>query len=160
MYLPGILVAIIISLIGGFTSITHAATLPAPYEATEIITKVNEARDEVGLKSLITNTQLTEAAQNRANDMADKRYFSHTNLNNEPFWSEITRSGYQYLYAGENLAIFYKDTDKMVTAWLNSPSHRANIMNQNFTETGIGIARGNLGGFSGWFVVQLFGTTY
>jgi hypothetical protein len=64
---------------------------------------------------------------------------------------------YKFLYAGENLAVNFSDSGDVINAWMNSPSHRSNILNHNFTETGIATAQGTYNGQSALFVVQLFG---
>ena len=73
-------------------------------------------------------------------------------------WFWFAEANYQFSYAGENLAVFFGDSEDVVDAWLNSPSHRANLLNQQFTEIGIAVAEGTYQGQETTFIVQLFGT--
>ena len=130
--------------------------------SAEIISSVltdlaNKDRTVYAISSLNINQTLTEAAQLKANDMATKGYFAHTSPEGLSPWYWFRSSGYNFIYAGENLAIDFTDSNDVNSAWLNSPSHRANILNPNFTEIGIATAKGIWQGHDTVFVVQLFG---
>lgn len=118
----------------------------------------NQQREQNGLPDLQTSPLLTEAAQDKANDMAAKGYFSHVSPSGQLPWYWFTLVGYNYQFAGENLAINFTDSQDVVTAWMNSPMHRANILKQQYTQIGIGIAQGMYQGQETTFVVQFFGT--
>ncbi len=128
------------------------------YNSDQIIIAVNLQRQEQGLPPLITNDKLTKAAEAKAKDMADKSYFSHISPIDGKKWSDfIKESGYKYDVAGENLANGFDTTDTMVTAWIDSPSHRENILNPSVDETGLAISYGKLKKNPTIFVVQVFG---
>lgn len=126
--------------------------------SSTIISLANQARSEAGLGTLTANSQLASAAQAKANDMLAKQYFSHNTPSGETPWTFIKASGYSYVTAGENLAIDFTEAESVQTAWMNSPGHRANIMNKTFQEIGIGIAKGMYNGHQTTIVVQMFGT--
>ncbi len=99
---------------------------------------------------------LASAAQLKANDMAEKSYFAHTSPDGKNPWYWFTQSGYSFLYAGENLAVNFVDSEDVVRAWMNSEGHRANILNDKFSEIGIAMASGVYNGRESIYVVQLF----
>lgn len=117
----------------------------------------NQSRANQNLAPLKTNKALEEAAKERARDMAARGYFSHVNPDGENFLESIKDSGYGFSYAGENLAINYADSEEVVDIWLSSGSHRANILNEKFTETGIAVVDGIYQNRPATFVVELFG---
>jgi uncharacterized protein YkwD len=113
-------------------------------------------RTDNNLQPLSVNPLLSQAAQDKANDMAAKGYFSHVSPDGTLPWRWFTKAGYSYEFAGENLAINFDDSNNVVNAWMASPMHRANILKSQYTETGIGIATGMYEGHSTTFVVQFF----
>lgn len=117
----------------------------------------NAARADEQLSPLTRSAVLDQAAAMKAEDMADKGYFAHWSPEGVSPWHWFSEAGYRYVHAGENLAVHFTDSDAVVDAWLKSPSHRANIMNANYTEIGIGTASGRYEGYDTVFVVQLFG---
>jgi uncharacterized protein YkwD len=128
------------------------------YSANQIIVAVNQERMKNNLSPLIVNNQLMQAASGKVKDMADKSYFSHVSPIDGKKWSGfIKESGYVYAEAGENLANGYDSVESMVTAWMNSPTHRDNILNSGFVETGLAIEYGTLDDFPTIFVAQTFG---
>lgn len=118
----------------------------------------NDSREDNGLNGLKWNEDLAVAAQIKADDMASRGYFSHNTPDGKEPWDFIDEAGYDYLYAGENLAVDFNDSGRVHRAWLNSPGHRANILSENFTEIGIALANGTYEGRSTTFVVQMFGS--
>jgi hypothetical protein len=122
-----------------------------------LIKETNSNRLADNLPTLGANPLLTGAAQAKADDMASKGYFAHTSPEGITPWYWVSRVGYQYSYAGENLAINFLDSKDVVDAWMNSADHRANILNNHFTEIGIGIAKGIYQNRETVFVVQMFG---
>jgi len=118
----------------------------------------NSARAEEGIVPLSRNPQLDEAARLKAEDMAQKNYFSHWSPDGVSPWYWFEEAGYSYLHAGENLAVHFTDSSAVVEAWLRSPTHRDNILNSKYTEIGIGTARGEYEGYDTVFVVQMFGS--
>ncbi|OHB14103.1 MAG: hypothetical protein A3G05_01895 [Candidatus Zambryskibacteria bacterium RIFCSPLOWO2_12_FULL_45_14] len=122
-----------------------------------LVDLTNSNRLAQNINPLTFNPVLAEAAQLKANDMAEKSYFAHTSPEGKTPWYWFTESGYNFLYAGENLAVNFVDSEDVVLAWMNSPGHRANIVNNNFTEIGIAMASGRYNGQDSIYVVQLFG---
>lgn len=122
-----------------------------------LVDLANGSRFANNVGVLSTNPTLEFAAQLKANDMAGKGYFAHVSPEGVEPWHWIRQAGYQYVYAGENLAVNFSDSVDVNNAWLNSPTHRANILNDRFTEVGIATARGMYKGRETVFVVQMFG---
>lgn len=123
-----------------------------------LVAYVNDAREDAGMPALHTSEALTRAAQLKADDMAQKGYFAHESPGGEEPWDWISKTGYQYRAAGENLAVNFKDSKALHQAWMDSPGHRANIVRSNFTEIGIATSVGTYNGRRVTFVVQMFGT--
>lgn len=123
-----------------------------------IVSETNDFRLANNLSPLSTSPLLSQAAKMKADDMAAKGYFSHIGPLGEEPWTWITKAGYDYSYAGENLAVNFFDAQDLVQAWENSPEHRGNLLNPEFREIGIGVARGQYDGHDTIYVVQFFGT--
>lgn len=130
-----------------------ATVLPAV-----VVEETNASRVSENLPSLTRSAVLDEAAKMKAEDMAKAGYFSHWSPEGVSPWHWFETAGYTYSYAGENLAVHFTDSSAVVEAWLLSPSHRKNILNEKYTEMGIGTASGKFEGYDTVFVVQLFGT--
>jgi hypothetical protein len=124
----------------------------------QVVEKTNLEREKAGLKPLKVNKRLSEAALAKAQDMFDNQYWAHTSPNDKDPWFFIKEAGYVYKLAGENLARDFSNTPEMLSAWMASPTHRANIMNPNYQEIGIAVVDGKLQGFETTLVVQMFGT--
>ncbi|HYF10584.1 MAG TPA: CAP domain-containing protein [Candidatus Paceibacterota bacterium] len=118
----------------------------------------NDARAERGLPSLALSERLSSAALAKAEDMARRGYFSHETPEGAEPWIFLERAGYDYTYAGENLAVNFSDSEEVTEAWLASPTHRANLLGANFSEVGFGIATGTYQGREAVFVVQFLAT--
>ena len=126
-------------------------------ESTEILKLINQEREQYNLPKLQTNDKLMQAAQNKAQDLITKQYFSHSSPDGRSFSSWIKLQNYEYVRVGENLAIFFTDNEKLVNAWLNSDLHRQNILNPYYQDTGISTMTGNFQGKETFVVVQIFG---
>ncbi len=125
--------------------------------ADALIDLTNTSRAQNGLADLTENSKLTSAAFAKANDMLSNDYFAHTSPSGKTPWDFIKAVGYNYTYAGENLAIGYTDDQELHKAWIDSPTHRANIVNGNFREIGIAVVSGEYDGAETTVVVQMFG---
>lgn len=156
-----ILLVVIIVEIGFFVQIFYvfdktkflAAVLPG------VLTSItNEERQSFNLPPLKENPLLSSAAQLKAEDMAKNGYFAHTSPEGKTPWYWFDQVGYKYLYAGENLAVNFYESIDVSEAWMESPTHKANILKANYTEIGIGVAKGVFEGRNTVFVAQLFGT--
>lgn len=117
----------------------------------------NEQRAKNGLTPLTYNDQLANAAAEKAKDMFSKNYWAHYSPDGATPWTFILNSGYKYEYAGENLAKNFMFSDGVVNAWMDSPSHRENILRKEYTEVGFAISNGTLNGEETTLVVQMFG---
>jgi hypothetical protein len=138
-------------------TLTGRAMLASVLPAT-LIDLTNTERVQSLESGLIYSEVLTQAAQAKANDMAEHQYFAHTSPSGVEPWYWFQQAGYAYKHAGENLAIDFTDSDQVVAAWMNSPKHRENILNQSYTQIGIAMAQGQYEGHSTTYVVQFFGT--
>ena len=126
--------------------------------AEDVLIQTNHQRVNQGLSELKINEKLSQAALAKGQDMFTDQYWSHTSPDGMEPWSFIKESGYVYKAAGENLARDFMDTTEMMEAWMKSPTHRANIVNNKFEEIGIAVINGNLQGFETTLVVQMFGS--
>lgn len=123
-----------------------------------IVNLTNTERNGDNLTSLTRSDILDRAATLKAEDMAKNSYFAHYSPDGVSPWYWFDTVSYDYLHAGENLAVHFTDSDAVVDAWMESPTHRANIMNSDYEEIGVGSAKGIYNGHDTIFVVQLFGT--
>jgi len=133
----------IIKLKGDTSGNTNTGTTASNY-ANQVLTLVNQERSKAGLKPLKLNSTLTKSAQAKSQDMHDKKYFDHNSPTYGTPFQMMNKFGYKYSYAGENIAMGQKTPKEVMTAWMNSAGHKANILNSNYTEIGIGyVADGN-----------------
>lgn len=123
-----------------------------------IVDLTNDERKSGELATLTRNTLLDEAARLKAEDMAKNGYFAHYSPTGISPWYWFEQVSYDFVSAGENLAVHFTDSEDVVNAWMESPSHRANIMSGKYQEIGVGTAKGEYKGNPTIFVVQLFGT--
>lgn len=130
-----------------------AAVLPAV-----LVDLTNNARTSSNEYPLVRNSILDHAAELKAEDMARNGYFAHTSPAGITPWYWFDKAGYVFAYAGENLAIDFTESADVENAWLNSPTHKANILNDHFSEIGIATFDGVYQGNQTTYVVQMFGT--
>ena len=128
------------------------------FSSDQIIALTNAKRAQSGLAQLSFNSQLSQAAASKAGDMYAADYWAHNSPSGKTPWNFISSAGYRYLYAGENLARDFSDASSVVDAWMASPSHRSNILDDHFKEIGVAVASGDLEGREVILVVQMFGT--
>lgn len=121
-----------------------------------IIKLSNQERSENNLGILTVNDLLTKAAYAKAEDIMATGIFQH-NFGDRKFSAWIKEAGYKYSYAGENLAIDFVTSEGAFKAWLNSPTHRENILNEKFTAIGVAVVNGKFKGDDTTLVVQMFG---
>lgn len=108
--------------------------------ANEVLALVNQERAANGLAAVTLNAQLNQAAQRHSFDMGCKFFLSHTGSDGSDPGARIDATGYYWLTWGENVAAGYSTAATVMNGWMNSPGHRANILNGSFTEMGIGYA--------------------
>jgi uncharacterized protein YkwD len=146
-------------------SIAAIGLVPAGYASSDALTSsniyelTNKSRIAYGVGTLSHSGMLDLAAQAKAEDMLKNQYFSHNSPGEITPWNFIKASGYNYIIAGENLALNFYSSEGVEKAWMNSPGHKANILNPDFEDIGIGIAKGEYRGVQAVFVVQMFGTS-
>lgn len=124
-----------------------------------IIEETNRNRHEVaGLLELKEHNDLDNSAQKKIEDMFNKQYFEHVSPSGVGVSDLADEQGYEFIIIGENLALGnFKNDEAVVTAWMNSPGHRANILNTKYTEIGVAVQKGIFEGKEVWLAVQHFG---
>jgi len=105
-----------------------------------LLAETNNYRTTDHEAALEIDPKLTAAAQAKANDMVKENYWSHITPSGQQPWSFITTAGYQYEAAGENLAYGFATSQQIMTAWMNSAEHRANILDADYQDVGFAIA--------------------
>lgn len=139
---------------GQFKVLGYATSI----SASGLLVSTNSNRSASGLSPLSLSGQLNAAAQAKAQHMIANDYWAHVAPDGTTPWVFIGNSGYAYLTAGENLAYGFNTSQQTVTGWMNSPSHRANILNTAYEDVGFGIANGaNFQGGENTVVVALYG---
>ena len=124
---------------------------------SQVLDLTNKARTAQGENALSLNEQLNQAALAKAVDMFNDQYWSHNSPSGKTPWVFVRGVGYKYSAAGENLARDFGDAPSMVNAWMASPSHKANILQDKYKDIGIAVVDGKLNGIETTLVVQLFG---
>jgi len=122
-----------------------------------IISSTNSQRGENNLPPLVASTKLHAAAMKKVQDMFLKQYFAHVSPDGRQASDLASDQNYEYIAIGENLALGNFENDKiLVQAWMDSPGHRANILDRRFREIGVAAARGIYEGRTTWLAVQIF----
>lgn len=127
-------------------------------DKANIILETNEERANEGLPLLKENSLLRAAAEKKLDDMIAKNYFAHVSPTGAgpDVWVKV--ASYEYILIGENLALGnFSDENDLVRAWMESPGHRANIMNHKFSDIGVAVRRGTIEGTTAHIAVQVFG---
>jgi uncharacterized protein YkwD len=122
----------------------------------ELLRLTNAERTKRGLKPLSLSTKLNQAAQNHATDMVQRQYFDHTSPDGSKPRDRAKAVGYIGSYVGENIAAGQQSASSVVASWMESKGHRANILNKNFKEIGLGYIY-NRNDDYGHYWVQVFG---
>lgn len=130
----------------------------ADISVKELVDLTNAKRIEYGLPPLSNNLELNAAADNKAEDMFDKNYWAHNSPDGTTPWFFIKEAGYNYVYAGENLARGFSNSEDVVNAWMASPDHRDNVLSTNFKDVGFAVKSGKLNGEETFLVVQELGS--
>lgn len=125
--------------------------------AQKLYELTNKERAAHNLSTLQYNDNLSDAARQKGADMFEKNYWAHYGPQGETPWDFILESGYQYEYAGENLAKNFLFSDDVVSAWMDSPTHKENILRKEYTDVGFAVTNGVLNGEETTLVVQMFG---
>lgn len=142
----GLLLVLIVACFGTINSKPSIST-------QQVLDQVNADRAKLGLNPLMLNPSLSLAAFAKAEDMVDKKYFSHIAPDGTKPWFWMKTLGYNYIYAGENLASGYTDAQELEKSWMESPTHRANILSPFYSDTGVAVVQKN----NSTLIVQFFG---
>ena len=105
----------------------------------EVVRLVNLERAKNGLSALTEDAELSRIARLKSRDMHDLGYFDHTSPTYGTPFQMMKAFGVRYQSAGENIAMGYASPEAVVSAWMNSPGHRANILNASYTKIGVGL---------------------
>lgn len=124
----------------------------------QIITLTNQGRLRAGVSEVSPDPLLTKAAEAKAANMLAKNYWAHTAPDGTEPWKFVLDADYKYRFAGENLARDFKDPEAVVKAWMDSPSHRENLLSGHYQDIGVAVVQGRLNGVDTTLVVQFFGT--
>lgn len=143
-YIPLLLIVgagIFLSSVGEFKQLGSNQVLSYAINTTDdgLLEATNKARESSSLPALKLNDQLDKAAQDKANDMAARNYWSHNTPDGKEPWYFIENTGYGYYKAAENLAYGFNTSKSTVSGWMNSPSHRENVLDPALQEVGFGI---------------------
>ena len=142
-YIPLLVIVVIglaINLIWTRYSSYQLSHSKSAFSNQQLLDASNQSRKNYGIKPLSLSSQLDLAATTKANDMVKNNYWSHISETGKTPWYFISQSGYKFQAAAENLAYGFSSGDQVSTAWLNSPEHRNNLMNQDYSDVGYGIA--------------------
>ena len=130
----------------------------ADIDSEKLLSLTNQVREKNGLSILSMNLELSNAAQNKADDMFSQDYWAHNAPDGKTPWVFIKSAGYNYVYAGENLARGFDNTDSVINAWMESPTHRANVLSQNYKDVGFAVKKGKLNGEDTILIVEELGS--
>ena len=135
-------------------------TINASIDSNSIYNLQNQERLKYSLSELTVNPLLVESATQKAEAMLLSDCWSHYCPDGKSPWDFFDNVGYDYIYAGENLGEGFSENEMLMSAWMNSPTHRENILNSKFTEVGIGFAKGDYQGIKNNIIVVVhFGST-
>lgn len=134
------------------------STMPTKaFGVSDIIDGSNQARQQLNKPVLTSSPELMSAAQMKAEDMAKGHFFAHTAPDGTVAWDYFKKVGYTYSVAGENLALTNQGSDNVIQGWLNSPTHRENLLSTQYSDMGIGIAPfGEYQGHKNTYVIVAF----
>ncbi|HUD11142.1 MAG TPA: CAP domain-containing protein [Candidatus Saccharimonadia bacterium] len=140
-------------------SVAHGQVLDYATDITslELLAQTNQQRADNGLAPLKLNAELDDSASMKAADMFAEDYWAHVSPSGIQPWYWFTKAGYSYSYAGENLAKDFATTSGVMTGWMNSPGHRANILNPHYVDVGFAVENGTLVGGQTTLVVAHYG---
>src|SRR5262249_43820297 len=125
---------------GGSSSGGSSSTVGTAIEQ-QVVTLTNAERAKAGCHPLQANAKLRAAAYGHSADMSENNYFQHDSKDGRTFADRIKAAGYSYSAAAENIAEGYSTAAAVVDGWMNSPGHRANILNCDYTDIGVGYVK-------------------
>jgi uncharacterized protein YkwD len=122
------------------SSQSHVLGVQSSYAPQTLLNDTNIQRQANHESGLTISDQLTNAAQAKAADMVQKDYWAHVSPSGKTPWDFMAAAGYNYVEAGENLAYGFSSAGQVMNGWMNSPDHRANILDASYTNVGFGVA--------------------
>lgn len=125
-----------------------------------VVELTNKEREGAGLPVLEFNQTLSDSAKKKALDMFEKDYWAHNAPDGTQPWKFFSDAGYEYRYAGENLARDFSNAEDALKAWMESPTHKENLLSKRYREIGIAVVDGELKGVETTLIVQHFGTQF
>lgn len=147
----------------GFSIVSYAKPgllgISSNVDQKKIIELTNEERTKKGLPTVKENESLSKAAALKAQNMFTENYWAHFAPSGKTPWDFILGSGYKFTFAGENLAKNFYSSQDVVSAWMASPTHRDNLLNNKYQDIGVAVVDGVLNGQKTTLIVQEFGTT-
>jgi len=160
-----LLFAIIVVLFSGFllsgirTNFPKVLGVSYDITSSQLLYLTNIKRQENGAGPLGLNDKLSIAAANKARNMFTQNYWAHNSPDGKTPWVFVKDSGYTYVYAGENLARGFQNSDEVVKAWMASPDHRENMLSRNYSDVGFAVMKGKLSGEETVLIVEMLGST-
>ncbi|MDB5180333.1 MAG: hypothetical protein JWO54_91 [Candidatus Saccharibacteria bacterium] len=154
-----LIIAILAQTVYSFTTAGNFQILgrTSDIQTVDLLIDTNKERQADSLGDLKLNDQLSQAAFLKAQDMFTHNYWAHTSPSGVEPWKWFGDTGYNYSVAGENLAKNYPTADATVDAWMNSTSHRENILNGKYVDVGFAVVDGTLDGRATTLVVAFYG---
>lgn len=152
---------LVIALQLGYNTFAHGSVLGKVNEITptELLQSTNKERSTKGLPDLSSNPELTRAATSKAKDMFARQYWAHDAPDGTLPWKWIADTGYNYDYAGENLARNFTTNNGVMTAWMHSAEHKDNILSPHYTDIGLAVVDGELNGKATTLVVAMYASS-
>jgi hypothetical protein len=135
----------------------HVLAYASDITPTDLLIQTNQQRAAAGLPALKMDARLNQSAALKAANMFQENYWAHVSPSGIQPWHWFGVAGYGYRYAGENLAKDFDTTSGTMTGWMNSPGHRANILNANYADVGFAVVNGTLVGGETTLVVAHYG---
>ncbi len=152
-----LLIAFFLTMIFKQTNLQNVLGFATDISINKLYQLINQQREKNGLGDLSYNEKLAEAAQQKAQDMFNRNYWSHYGPDGVTPWDFILKNGYQYEFAGENLAKNFLFSQGVVDAWMNSPTHKENILRKDYSDIGFAVVNGVLNGEQTTLVIQMLG---
>ncbi len=152
-----LLIALFLTFVFKQTNLQNVLGFATDISVDKLYQLTNQQRERNGLSDLSYNDKLANAAAQKAQDMFNQNYWAHYGPNGVTPWDFILRSNYQYEFAGENLAKNFLFSQGVMDAWMNSSSHRENILRRDYSGVGFAVVNGILNGEQTTLVVQMFG---
>jgi uncharacterized protein YkwD len=165
LHRKSILVVIAVLFFAGFSFSAIRISLPSvlgtfsDISSEQLLLFTNQKRQENALPALSLNQQLSNAALSKADNMFAQNYWAHNSPDGKTPWVFIKAAGYNYIYAGENLARGFTNAQDVINAWMASPEHRKNMLSSNYQSVGYAVETGKLNGEDTVLVVEMLGST-